>query len=86
MCDEKSLEIQTPVLWHASCINGVELAARVPILRSKVLVREQPLAGETSPQVHGGIKARETSLAKGLAERWSFRQSLFVKFRKRDRQ
>jgi NitT/TauT family transport system substrate-binding protein len=37
-----------------------------------MLVREQPLAGETSPQVHGGIKARETSSAKGLAERWSF--------------
>ncbi|HAQ81014.1 MAG: hypothetical protein CFE30_08335 [Bradyrhizobium sp. PARBB1] len=75
-----------PVLWHASCIKGAELAARVPILPGKMLVREQPLAGETSPQVHGGIKARETSLAKGLAERWSFRQSLFVKFRKRDRQ
>jgi hypothetical protein len=51
---------------------GAELAARVPALRfCKALVQEQPLAGEKSLQVHGGIKARETSLAKGLAKRWS---------------
>jgi hypothetical protein len=37
----------------------------------EVLVREQPLAREKFTQVHGGIKARETSLAKGLAKRWS---------------
>ena len=46
----------------------------------RALVREQPLAGEKSPQVHGGIKARETSLAKGLAERWSVAGPFFVSF------
>jgi hypothetical protein len=51
---------------------GGELAARVPAFAScRALVQEQPLAGEKSLQVHGGIKARETSLAKGLAKRWS---------------
>jgi hypothetical protein len=45
---------------------GHELAARVPA-SSMRLVRELLPVRETSGRVHGGTKARETSVAKGLA-------------------
>jgi hypothetical protein len=42
---------------------AAELAARVPIPVMGMLVRELPPGAPYQPWVHGGIKARETSVA-----------------------
>jgi hypothetical protein len=54
--NQRAFFFGTPIAWLY-----VELAARVPVSSRECLVRELPL--EVQPPVHGGIKARETSVA-----------------------